>query len=250
MVRVTSLGLFSLGALVAAVCSSSSNDSTNKSTNDGGTVTLSDGAVVSADDAGATPGDDGGGVVGGGNLAACTAQIKFNQRCAQTTEGKSQACADGRTASCTQTLSTMRAEYQDAVAACTTDATTCDDGPSTCIEGKMAGVTPTAAQLKVKDDFCATCTAVTDCANAFYLIDPNNGDGPGYTVLEASDSVAQGVDAKCTGASLDMDAGGGDCVTAFITCVGDVSSSALPNDPDACYPPYTGDDASTDASGE
>ena len=247
MVRVTSLWLLSLGAVVAVGCSSSSNGST--STNDGGTLTLSDGGVVSANDGGATTGDDGGGV-GGGNLAACTAQIKFNQRCAQTTEGKSQACADGRTASCTQTLSTMRAEYQDAVAACTTDAVTCDDGPSTCIEGKMAGVVPTAAQLKVKDDFCATCTAVADCANAFYLIDPNNGNGPGYTVLEASDSVAQGIDTKCTGASLDMDAGGGDCVTAFITCVGDVSSSALPDDPDACFPPYTGDDASTDASGE
>jgi hypothetical protein len=179
----------------------------------------------------------GGSDAGQGEPGACEAQIKFMQRCGESLQGKSQACADGRRQTCDKRLATMSPAYQSAIAACTTDATDCNDGPSACVEQHMSGVAPTAAQTKVRDDFCATCKRIDSCADAFFKIDPDNGDGPGFLVLVASDAVAQTIDAKCTGAALDLDAGGGDCLAAFSDCLSAQTSSALPDDPDACFPP-------------
>ena len=203
--------------------SSSSGTPSNGTANDGGV--LADGGAL-AD-----------GATGAVTPAACEASIRYRQRCAETTEAKSEACAEGRRQNCSKTLPTMSPTYASAYAACTTDQVSCEDGPDACIQPKMKELAahPSAAQAKVRDDFCATCASAS-CKDDFFAI-TEDGTGPGYQILQISDTVAAAVDAKCTGAALDVDAGGGDCVGAFRECTGEQASSALPDDPESCAPP-------------
>jgi len=236
-VRVASFVAIAIGAMA---CSSSSNNNGSQ-TDGGGTV---DSGAQSGNDAASgadssLPPDQ--------TQATCEASVAYRQRCAETTEPKSDACAAGRRQTCDQLVGTMTAAYAAAYAKCATPQVSCDEGPDTCIttELKNANVAPTAAQSAVRDHFCATC-ASDGCADGFFVLDTENGNGAGYLVLIGSDAVAQKVDAQCTGAALQTD--GGDCVNAFRECAADTASSLLPDDPEACYPPYTGDDDSSDAS--
>jgi hypothetical protein len=222
---------------IVVACSSSSNNGKAPppgTTGDAGAVTLADGATVQVS-------------------PACDQQIAFQQRCSAANGdryGGSQACADGRRANCDATLATWSAAYTSAVQACVNAQTDCNNGPGDCIDQQMtaANLQPDDVQKKVRDDFCKLCSALGDCTNAFYKYDPNNGDGPGVIIFTLSDALAQQVDQQCMTPSMLFDASAGDdggtldCINAFSQCVADVESSAQPNDPDACYPPYTGDD--------
>ena len=189
---------------------------------------------------------DGDASTGSSTPAACEAQILYKQRCSDGTEAKSQACADGRRATCDKTLATMSPAFAQAVVDCVTPAVVCDEGPDTCIATKLAAApAPTAAMTKVRDDFCKTCASAS-CSADFFKIDQNDGNGPGYLVLQVSDAVAGTIDSKCTGANappLDPDAGIVDCAQAFTACASDTQQSALPDDPDACFAPDTTDAA-------
>ncbi len=226
-----------LGVLLPLCGCSSSNDSstdgTGKTIGSGGDA----GAEAGADDA----------ATGASTPEACTAYIAYRQRCDVGTPSGSQACADGRKATCTARLATWSPAYAAAYATCTTSATSCNDGPDDCIASKLATTvgTPTAAQAKVRDDFCAACPSAT-CKDDFYKIDPTNGNGSGFILLEASDDVVVTIGKQCTngGVGLDLDASAGDCQLAFLTCASDTKSSADPDDPDTCFPPDTSDAAS------
>jgi hypothetical protein len=145
----------------------------------------------------------------------------------------------------------MSPAYASAYAECTTSQTTCEDGPEACIAAKIAPLTgsPTAAQTTLREHYCATCPSPT-CVDDFYKIDNDVGNGPGYAAFIASDAVVASIDHACTGAALSAELAdaGGDCAYAYGQCQSDTASSALPDDPDSCYPPVTGDDDDSGAS--
>ena len=198
-------------------------------------------------DASSTTGGDS--ATGSSTPAACEAQILYKQRCNVGTEAKSDACAAGRRLTCDKTLATMSPAFAQAVVDCETSAVVCDEGPDTCIATKLAAApAPTAAMTKVRDDFCKTCASAS-CAADFFKIDQNEGNGPGYLILQVSDAVAGTIDSKCTGANtppLDPDAGIVDCSQAFAACASDTQQSSLPDDPETCFAPDPGTDAAAD----
>ena len=242
MDTVRRASLFAI-ALAATACSSKDNGGT-ASTNDAGGNPAVDGATSNGDEGGTSDSS----LPPGATQATCEASILYRQRCADTAEAKSDGCAAGRRQTCDALVATMTASYAAAYATCATPQVSCDEGPDTCIttELKKANVGPTAAQSAVRDHFCATC-ASDGCADGFFTLDTENGNGPGYLVFIGSDAVAAKVDQQCTGPALQHDAGADECVNAFRECAADAASSLLPDDPDACYPPYVGDDdAGTD----
>jgi hypothetical protein len=225
MLPKKTLALVTLTLVTAAACSSSSSG--GNASGDGGS---------SGGDASATA-----------NSAACDALVAFQQRCGEDAYSTSAACATGRKQNCSGTLAVFTPTFQAAIAACDVASTTCDNGPGSCYDTQLASVQPTAAQAKVRDDYCKGCPAVPSCTSSFFTIDPTNGDGPGVGVLEVTDAIAAQIDATCTGTAL-LDAGEGtDCTTSFGSCVADVVVSAQPGDPDVCYPPSSDDGGAEDA---
>ena len=228
---------YALASLLMTLAACSSGASGGIAPNDAGT--RADGSTTTGGDAS----------TGAPTPAACEAQIVYNQRCSDVTEGKSQACADGRRLKCADRVATMSPAYAQAVVDCETPAVLCADGPDNCIAAKLADApAPTTAMSAVRDHFCKTCPSA-GCAADFFKIDQNNGNGPGYVVLEVSDALAGTIDARCTGANappLDPDSGITDCAQAFAACASDTQQSALPADPDACAAPDPGADAAAD----
>jgi hypothetical protein len=193
---------------------------------------VADGSAPSPDKAGVHLTDD-----------ACEAIIATAQRCADTPEARTPACAQARRADCDQATATMSVAYHDAVVECFTATMPCGDA-DTCIRDQLAKSGPTEAMRKVKVDFCATCgdEAGPDCAAAFFRISADDGMGAGFTVLEASDVVVRDIDAKCTGSALDVAGQGAtDCPSAFVACAQGELENAKPQLPDACLPPDTSD---------
>jgi hypothetical protein len=104
----------------------------------------------------------------------------------------------------------------------------------------MATMQPTAAMLKVRDDYCATCgdEAGPDCQNAFFRISADDGNGDGFLILQVSDDVAKDIDTKCTGAALNpADLGATNCRDGFAYCAINEQQNAMPPLPDSCFPP-------------
>ncbi len=170
--------------------------------------------------------------------AACEAQISYEQRCADTPEAKSAACANGRKVDCDRVTTSFSSAYREAVATCVTATVPCGDAEA-CVDKKLAGTTPTAIMAQIRDNFCATCkdTGPT-CKDTFFRISSDEGNGDGYLILLASDDVARAIDAQCTGSKLDIAGSGATtCREAFLNCATNEQQSALPPFPDACYPP-------------
>jgi hypothetical protein len=126
-------------------------------------------------------------------------------------------CLSQALAQCSTLQSQYSDAFQSAVVACAKTYSPCDPsnepvvaGPTfvSCVGAQIASATPTAAQAKVKADFCAMYASGTngdagapeiDCASFFPAAHPDAGAavaGPGYLVLIASDSVAAEID-KC-----------------------------------------------------
>src|SRR4051794_25333158 len=69
------------------------------------------------------------------DLEPCYAQIRFDQRCADSDAGASSACADARKKDCGKFVSGSSDVYLKASVACFADTTMCDS-VTTCIDGK------------------------------------------------------------------------------------------------------------------
>jgi hypothetical protein len=176
--------------------------------------------------------------------AACEAIIAYDQRCSDTQEMHTQKCGDDRKTTCTQATKTMSDAYRSAVVACFTSSVACGDTDA-CVSDKLSTGQPTAAMLKVRDDYCATCgdEAGPDCKNAFFRISNDDGNGDGYMILQVSDDVAADIDAKCTGSALNpADLGATNCRDGFAYCATNEQQNALPTLPDSCQPPPPADD--------
>jgi hypothetical protein len=108
--------------------------------------------------------------------------------------------------------------------------------------GPRSGATPTAAQAKVKSDFCAQCPDGADknnpnaCSQFFTVTynDAGNTSSPGVLVLISGDALAQQIDQKCTGGTQQQDAGSGfGCAASFEICAAFTFAYAS-NTPQAC----------------
>jgi hypothetical protein len=175
-----------------------------------------------------TPGDE-----------ACNAIIAFDQRCSDTPEVRTQACADARKATCSAMTKAMGDAYRVAVIACFTASVACGDTDA-CIAGRLSGVQPSGPMLRVRDDYCATCKAEAGptCADDFYKISNDTGNGDGFLILQVSDDIARSIDAKCTGAALKpADFGATTCREGFLYCATSEAQNAGPGMPDQCAPP-------------
>ena len=180
---------------------------------------------------------------------ACLAKIAYDQRCADTAEMKSDACASGRKTDCDKVVQEMAAAYRAAVVACYTPQLQCGDDDA-CITEKLTGTAPTAAMLKLRDDYCTTCGTEVGptCKDDFYTLSQTDGNGDGYLILQFSDDIVQAIDNDCTGSKLDKTANGAtSCREAFFDCVSTDQYNAVPALPDVCYPqaPAQNDDGGT-----
>jgi hypothetical protein len=210
---------------VVAACQSSSNSSSTSESANARDASLPDGAAPAL------------------SRDACLAIIAYTQRCADSNEGRSDACAAARQAQCDAMTAQFSVAYHDAVVACFTATVQCGDTDQ-CVGNKLSQTNPSAAMLKVRDDYCATCGAEAgpDCANAFYKIS-DDGYGDGVMLLQMSDALVADIDSKCTGSALDIAGSGAtNCRDAFGYCAANEADNALPPVPDECNPPAPPDD--------
>lgn len=229
--------ILGLGFVVA--CSSSKGSSSASAPS-----TAGDAGVASGDSA--APGDP-----PTASAAVCGALIAFDQRCSDTAEMRSKACGDGRKTTCDAWTNTMGSAYRAAVTACYTGTVGCNDIDA-CMSEKLTPTQPTAAMLKVRDDYCATCgTEVgASCHDDFYKISKDEGNGDGFLVLQVSDAVAAAIDAKCTGSALHpADLGATTCRDGFLYCATNEQQNAGPGLPDSCFAPAPPDDGGTTDDG-
>jgi hypothetical protein len=207
-------------------------------------------AVAAACSSSSSNGGSGKGTTSSGEASgACAALSTYTVRCGGASYVQSQACTTALEQACSATLSVYTPAFQQAIVACNTSATDCNNGPGACYDQQMASVQPTAAQAKVRTDYCNGCPAETNCAATFFTMDPVNGDGIGVPLLQLTDAIAEQVDAACTGNAL-LDAGDGtDCTSAFGSCLAQIVANAQPDQPDVCTPTEDGgsEDAGEDA---
>jgi hypothetical protein len=174
---------------------------------------------------------------GGGNPnELCQDYTSYFQACGSPL---GQACVSAFESQCTQFVSSLSSVTIAAEQTCLSPPYQCDAGLALaeCFTSKIYAASPTAAQQKVRADFCATCpdgkstTFPTSCTDFFPSGAPDGSllYGPGLFVLEYSVSIATQFDQMCTSAS---DAG--DCASAFFTCAAQVVSQAVAL-PSACY---------------
>ena len=135
--------------------------------------------------------------------------------------------------------------------------TTCLDGVScgdagasaeaVCAQYWLAALTPTDAQAKLAQDYCATCPATAqtaaECASAFYATVDDGGSvivpGAGYPLLPTNDTLVASATAQCVPALVD--AGDAGCA-AFSACELQAVAAATPT-PSACTSDASAGDA-------
>jgi hypothetical protein len=165
----------------------------------------------------------------GGVSGYCSAANAYVTRCNVT-----DACAKASVAECSTVGAAYAPAALDALVACIQNDPCGDAGEAQadqCITGVFAKLTPSSAQVKVAQDFCASaCTGepAATCVASFFGNDGGPG-GYGVYLLEYNDAIAQAVDAKCIPAS---DAGV-DCVSSFFQCLFTQVELAAP-EPAAC----------------
>ena len=161
---------------------------------------------------------------------------------------KNDACSQAEVAQCSTYASQFSSAYLAAATTCIKPPYNCSadggtvPGSTQCIAQQLSAAAPTAAQQKVKDDFCAQCpdgtdsTNPTSCSQFFSVMfdDAGKTASTGYAVLVAGDALAQQIDQKCTGGTLSQDAG------ATLGCAGNFDLCAAftlafgSNSPQAC----------------
>ena len=151
--------------------------------------------------------------------AFCSTFSDYARQC-----GKTDPCTDLRVQNCPSFESNVSAAYVSATIACAMPPYKCDGGAATspsCLLSQLVASTPTAAQAKVKADFCAQCpdgksqAMPRSCSN-FFLAPP---PGAGLYVQFGNDAIAAQMDKQCTGASASTDGGAvTDCALRFFGC--------------------------------
>jgi hypothetical protein len=212
------LWILSLAALHAAGCGGAA---TGTITGDAGTTGPgSDASSAGMDGSAPPPGDDG----AAGPSALCAKLASYEEVCPPTDR-----CAAAELQYCSTWAPSMSAGYDNAVENCLNPPYTCPDGggggnpvEGACLLSYLS--TPTAAQQKVKADFCASCpdgaapSAPQACTNFFALILEADGiTAAGAAVLLVNDALAGTMDQQCTGVAAE-DAGAQDCAQAFALC--------------------------------
>ena len=183
-----------------------------------------------------------GGTAGGGGATSDLCS-KYNAYVAQC--NKTDACTMAIEQNCSTYFGNYSSAYLGAADACVVAPYDCSDGgkpaASTCVAQQLSSATPTAAQAKVKADFCAQCPDGASKSNPmscsqFFQVSPSDGGisgGPGIVVLIANDAIATQIDQKCTGGQVQTDGGTSDCVFSFAFCSALVLG-ADSNTPQAC----------------
>jgi hypothetical protein len=139
--------------------------------------------------------------------------------------------------------------------------TTCLDGVScgdagaaaeaVCAQYWLAALTPSDAQAKLAQDYCATCPATAqtaaECASAFYAAVDDGGSvivpGAGYLLLPSSDTLVASATTLCVPALVD--AGDAGCAT-FSACELQAVAIATPAPPACTSDASAEDDAAAD----
>jgi hypothetical protein len=204
-----------LGLLLAACSSDPVAD--GGAAGDGG-VTSGDGGVTNGDGASA----DG---APGAPSTYCVASVAYYQRCGR---GVTAACVDTKKQECVKEEAAYSAAYIKAATTCEGPSAACD--PQTkrdCEARALAAATPTAVQVKLRDDYCKTCNPTSSrCATTFYTFGTGtNTDGLGYFGFVMNDATVGQMDAKCTGTALKI--GNLRCQDAFAGCIQGIYGQAV-----------------------
>ena len=162
--------------------------------------------------------------------AYCKALVAYCNRC----NPQLGACDVANFSKCEQVAAEYGKDGRTALVACV-DKAACDKdaGVDRCVRDKLLTATPTAAQTKLAQDFCAECAGdagATSCATDFY-VHADGGPGPGESLLEWNDVVINGIDTACI-PQIKADAGGAanGCGAKFSLCAVGVVAAALPKD--------------------
>lgn len=127
-------------------------------------------------------------------------------------------------------------QFREGVVRCLRAPDNCDSAKRSDCQYKSYTQPRTAAQQKVVDDYCATCSPqdVAGCKQRSVSYDPDAGPSSVPDIFiaawELSDSLTTQIDTKCTGAALDAGPDAG-CEKAFADCAGGLYIDSLPNCP-------------------
>jgi hypothetical protein len=173
----------------------------------------------------------GGGVgSGGGTSQYCSALSSYATKCNITDP-----CTQASIQNCESYAGTYSSAWLAAVTSCAAE-TTCVDGggaaATSCVRGLQASLTPTAAQEKLAQDYCALCATTAkqtaaQCTQGFYQ-QPGDGGlgGPGAFYLDYSDTVATSIDTQCVPPLADAGLLG--CDFPLIFCADGIVSKSYP----------------------
>ncbi len=237
-----SLLVFPIAAASFAFGGCSGDDSihfTGSDADGGGDGGDRDGTV--GDAAGDTGAVDGGGVDSAlpcptyaGTDGYCKALVAYCGRCSPQLQG----CDFDNFAKCEKLSSSYSKDGRVAVVECLGKVSCARDSTALdrCVKDKLTNATPTAAQVKVRNDVCTQCVGddagVTFC-EADFFVKPDGGAGVGTFVLEWNDGIATALDTNCAAGGP---ADGGDagtqvaCAIKFGLCATAVLGAALPKD--------------------
>jgi hypothetical protein len=124
-------------------------------------------------------------------------------------------CSRAARDQCSSFQPTYSQAFQDSVVSCAKAFSPCIANFDDCIRDTTANARPTAAQAKVRDDFCAVCpdkpeTGTVGPCSTFFTKDADAGIGiygVGVPVLTVNDSIAAEIGTKCIGISFSVDGG-------------------------------------------
>jgi hypothetical protein len=200
-------GAFLVVAALVGACSTSAGESSERDASSGGQADGAEG--------------------GAGTAVAdlCSKVSSYAKRCPPPTR-----CAQNQTTYCTTWTASFSAAFQAGLDECIASSQPCLDAgllfpTATCFRDHLGA--PTAAQAKVKTDFCAQCPDGTSaslphaCSDffAFTVDDAGGSSSVGNAVLVAGDALAATIDSQCTGPAA-IDSGIADCAKAFQSCAG------------------------------
>jgi hypothetical protein len=129
--------------------------------------------------------------------------------------GTSTACSTAARDQCSTFQPTHSQTFQDAVVSCAKKFSPCIADFYDCIDAEATRATPTAAQTKVKNDFCSLCpdaagSGTLDACSTFFRQDADASSGiygVGVPLLKVNDTIAAEIGSKCIGSSGGRDGG-------------------------------------------
>ncbi len=130
--------------------------------------------------------------------------------------GTPTACSQAARNECSTFQPTHSLAFRNAVVSCAKSFSPCIKSFYDCIDDLSASATPTAAQARVKADFCAACpdkpgTGTVGPCSTFFSKSATAGPGIyglGLGVLKVSDTIAAEIGSKCVAAAVSGGGGG------------------------------------------